>query len=175
MIAMRPKFDTFDPFVGDTSGVCSAFAVAPKAERHVVTRAQMRKQSVVLEDHADTTILRCDVDLGLRIVNNNSVDVDPTCRERLQSGDRTKDRCLARPVRPDQAENLARGDAELDIEPKRWEVHSNVCIERRSIGVAVGGHALAISRWRRLMRTMSDTATSSKLSMIAASGFVSNA
>ena len=140
----------------------------PQTERNVVDRAQVREQSVVLEDHADVTSLGLLEHISARVVNDSSLDDDPTTVDGLETGDRPQHRGLSRSVGADDSDDLACVPLQRHIDGEGREADDHVGIDER-------GHARTTKRWRSDTRIVSETATSKRLKTVAAGGFVSNA
>ena len=78
-----------------------------EAERHVVVDAQVRVQGVALEHHGDVPVP------GLEVVDRAAVDPDRPPGHLLQAGDHPQRRRLAAARRPDQHQQLAVADLQL--------------------------------------------------------------
>ena len=80
----------------------------PQAEGHVLENRHVRVERVVLKNHRDIAILR------RHVVDELIADVDFARGRLLQPGDHAQGRALAAPRRPDQHDELAIGDVEID-------------------------------------------------------------
>ena len=95
-----------------------AFGGRPVEERagDVLERRQVRKQPVVLRDVADGTLARRPVDAVRRVEPDVVVERDATTAWPQQPGDRAQQRRLAAARRADDADDLARGEREVEVE-----------------------------------------------------------
>jgi hypothetical protein len=83
-------------------------ALLLEREAHVLGDAQLRIQRVVLEDHGDVAVARAHVgDVAV-------ADADRAGIERLEAGEHAQRRRLARARRPDEHEQLAVADVEVE-------------------------------------------------------------
>ncbi len=80
----------------------------PEAEGHVVEYVQVGEEGVVLEDRVDATSMR----RGVRDIG--AVEQDLSLRGLLEARNQAERRCLAASGRPEQREELAGRDLELD-------------------------------------------------------------
>jgi hypothetical protein len=140
-------------------------AAAPRPERDIVQRAQVRKEQVVLEHHADRPALgrdRCTVG---RLVEYTIGQADVSGREWQEAGQGPQGRGLAGPVRAEERHDLAGGHADRQVEPEGPAVDNQVGVEKI--------HEIHLSR--RLTRIVTDTTRSRRLRTTAASRSVSSA
>ena len=135
-------------------------AVAARAEGDVVQRGQVREEQVLLEDHADRAAL------GGDRVQRPVVQVDVAGRQGGEPGQGAQRGGLARAVGAEQGDDLARGDGEVDVQAEAGAFDDEVGAQ---------GHGLFTHRSRRLARMITETASRTRLSTIAASGSVSRA
>ncbi|CAM5437813.1 hypothetical protein SFUMM280S_09567 [Streptomyces fumanus] len=155
-------------------------AAAARAERHVVQRAEVREEQVVLEDHADRA------GLGGRTVQCGAVQAQVPAGEGLQAGQGAQGRGLAGTVGAEQGHHLTGGRGQGDVQPEAAAVDHQTGVETGLVGAAgvragtvgaarvragaVGGHEAVIQRSRSPARTAMETASSTRLRAIAAAG-----
>ena len=113
--------DAFEPRPGAAAGVLPPNSSGPQTERHVLQRAEMREQRLVLEHETDRATIGRRPRATHRVVEHASVDRDPSAVERQQPGERAQQRRLAGAVRPDQHDRLAGLGIEPDVEGERAE------------------------------------------------------
>ena len=126
----------------------------------------MREQQVVLEDDADRSLLHRHADRVGRLVQHDAVERDAPSVDGQQSGEGTQHGRLARTVRPQQGDDLAWCDAEIDIQVEA----SHPCLELR-----LKAHDVPSQRSRSPTRTASETRSKTRLSRMADCGLDSNA
>ena len=97
--------------VGDAEALEQLGDTLLAAESHIPLDAQVREEGVLLEDEPDATLVRRTADV--LVEPDLVVERDPTAGP-SQPGDRTQDRALARPRRPDERN----GALELEREPQ---------------------------------------------------------
>jgi hypothetical protein len=96
--------------VGDASLALGALHPRyPEGECDVVAHAEVRVKGVVLEDHRDVAVCFA------AIVDHLAADAHRARRDRLQAGDHAQDCRLPAPRRPDEHEQLAVGDPQIDV------------------------------------------------------------
>src|SRR5262249_14559926 len=135
-----------------------------QAEGYVFHSAQVGEQQIVLEDDGDRTALGRQPNTAGDVFEDLAVELDPSGIQRLKTCQRAQQRRLAGAVGTEQAHNLSLGDHEL-----------NVKLETAEHQLDVGPQAQRASqRSRSAASTVIETATSTRLSMIAASGRVSS-
>ena len=111
----RSPADARAPEARSTRASCSAFGDAADAERigDVVADGQMRKERQRLEHHAEIALMRVEPrDVG-------AVDQDAAGGRLLQPGDHPKQRRLPAAGRPEQADEGAVRDGEIDVLDRR--------------------------------------------------------
>ena len=81
----------------------------PQAELDVVLRVHVREEAVRLEDHSHVTVVRRDVGEVLALHD------DLTRRGALEAGHDAKGRRLSAPGRPEQGEELAGLERDVDL------------------------------------------------------------
>src|SRR5205823_11391437 len=80
-----------------------------EAEREVVVDRHVRVERIRLEHHGDVARARGDV------VDDAVADQDPSFRDRLEPGEHAQGGRLAAPGRPDEHEELAVGDLDVEV------------------------------------------------------------
>ena len=88
-----------------------------EAEGHVRGDGEVRKEGVVLEDHADATALGLDEAAGAGHLDR--VQQDATGRRAIDAGDQPQERGLPGPGRAEQAEDFALRHLEGDVAQRR--------------------------------------------------------
>ena len=83
------------------------------AEAHVAEHVEVGKERVLLEEVADPTVLRSDVDPPLGVEQHGAVERHETAHGVKQAGDHAKHSRLAGAGGPDQRERLARLDGQV--------------------------------------------------------------
>ena len=93
-----------------TAAADLGLGVAPvaQAEGHVLEHRHVGVERVVLEDHRDVAVL------GLELVDQALADPDLAAGDLLEAGDHAQGRALAAARGPDQHDELAIGDREVD-------------------------------------------------------------
>ena len=91
----------------------AATLLARQAVAHVPGHGHVREQCPVLEDHADATLLRTNVQAGR--ADLRSTDADRPVVEPFEAGDRSQERRLAAPARTQQCHDLAGRDVDRDL------------------------------------------------------------
>ena len=76
----------------------------------------MRKQQVVLEDHPDRSLLDWHPYRLRRLVEDKPVERDPPGLDRHQTGECAQYRRLARAIRSQKGDDLARRNAKVDVQ-----------------------------------------------------------
>ena len=88
---------------------CAALGAAhPQAESEVLAHRHVRIERVVLEHHRDVALAR------RHVVHDLAVDDDLAAGHRFEAGDHSQDRALAAARGPDQDDELAVVDLEVD-------------------------------------------------------------
>src|SRR5208282_4457728 len=85
----------------------------PEREADVLLDRHVRKERIVLEDHADVAAI------GWRMDDRLRVDVDLAARGELEAGDHHERRRLARAARPQERDELARLHREAQVADRR--------------------------------------------------------
>jgi len=80
-----------------------------ESERHVFVHGHVRIQRVVLENHRDVAVFRCDV------VDESVADVEFAFGDLFQSGDHAQSRRLAAAGRPDEYDELLVRDIKIEF------------------------------------------------------------
>ena len=126
----------------------------------------MREQQVVLEDDPDRSLLHRHTDRLRRLVQHDAVERDAPGIDGQQPGEGAQHRGLARTVRPQQGDDLARCDAEIDVQVEA----SHPCLELR-----LKAHDAPSQRSRSPTRTPRETRSKTRLSTMADCGLDSKA
>ena len=79
----------------------------------------MRKEEMILEHDADRSSFGRDERVGAGIVEDGAIDDDVAAVDRDESGESAQQRRLARPVRAENRQHLARLDTDLHVELER--------------------------------------------------------
>ena len=145
------------PFERGTVCLGTAQSLAPQPEGHIVHCGQMRKEQIVLEHQADPAPFH------RYAVQVHAVQAYLTGR-RDQTGEYPQDRRLPRTVRTEQRDHLAAGHLELRVQPEAVALQADA-----------GHEAHPSHRSRNVTRIATETASSTRLSTIAASGSDSRA
>src|SRR5574341_97873 len=88
------------------TGIAIGLARFAQSEAYVLRRRQVWKQSVVLEDHADTAIFRRDPCPAGPIDDDSIIDDDSSFIGALETGDQSKQSRLPGPGRSYKRNNL---------------------------------------------------------------------
>ena len=134
-------------------------ALGPQAERHVLHRAQVREQQVILEHQANRPVLRRDLDVLGGVFQDRAVQHDPAPGQRQQAHQGPQRGRFAGAVRAEQGKHLTRGDGErgVQVEPGQPQL---------DVGVEHGAQPPPETRRLKIMTTRLTT-TSTRLSAIA--------
>src|SRR5581483_6200274 len=157
--------EALEPLARGAIGRGPRDAARAEAERDVRHRAQVREEEQVLECDRDRALLGGHEDARGRIVERHAVDPKRAGVERDQAGERVHDRRLAGAVRAEERDQLAARDRELDVEIELAATHPEPCLD---------AHSASKKRRRSATRTPSDTASSTTLKRIPASGRLSS-
>ena len=122
----------------------------------------MREQEVVLEHHADRSLLGRHVDAGARIVVHGAVELDAPLGQRAQPGERAQQRRLAGTVRPDDCHRLPGADGQVRVEREAVELDGDLGGQR---------HRVVSQRSRSAINTTNEMMSRTSESTIAESGF----
>ena len=85
----------------------------PQREQHVLQHRHVREQRIGLEDQPDVALLR------RRVGHVAAADEDAARRRPVEAGDQRQQRRLARAARPQDGDELALGDRQVDIVGRR--------------------------------------------------------
>ena len=130
-----------------------------QAKGHVLRDRQVRKQQVILEDHADRSPLGRHPDAGRRLFQHVTVQRDPPAGERQKPGQRSHQRGFARAIGAQDGDDIPRRDTQLDIQVEGTH---------RRLDLGVECHGVPSQRSRSAIRTARETESSSRLSTMAA-------
>lgn len=166
------------PLRGLRAGLGLGRALAAGAEGDVVQGGKVREEQIVLEDHADRT------GLGRRTVQRGPVEAQMTAGERGEPGQRAQRGGLPGTVGPEQRDDVTGRGGQRHVESEGTALHDETGVEAvAAYGVGDGagggavdvGHDAVIQRSRSPASTAIDTASSTRLSAIAAAGSLCNA
>lgn len=166
------------PLRGLRAGLGLGRALAAGAEGDVVQGGKVREEEIVLEDHADRA------GLGRRTVQRGAVEAQMTAGERGEPGQRAQRGGLSGTVGPEQRDDVTGRGGQRHVEPEGTALHDETGVEAvAAYGVGHGagggavdvGHDAVIQRSRSPASTAIDTASSTRLSAIAAAGSLCNA
>ena len=165
-IGRRAEADAVQPRSGPGGCGCPPHPARPESECHVLQDRQVREEQVVLEDYPDRPLLHGHADRVRRFIQHDAVQRDAPGIDGQQPGKGAQHRGLARTVRPQQGDDLAWCDAEIDIQVEA----SHPCLELR-----LKAHDVPSQRSRSPTRTASETRSKTRLSRMADCGLDSNA
>ena len=137
-----------------------------QAEGNVLEHGEVRKQQVVLEDHRDGPSLGRNEDPRRRFVQHGPVEDDAPSVERQESRQAAEQRRLPRAIGPEHRDHFARFNRQVDIELEGVDAEAHPSLE---------AHDDPSQRSRSPISTASETANSTRLNTIAASGLLSSA
>ena len=131
--------------------LCIAFRGRPVEERagDVLERRQVRKEPVVLRDVADGTLASRPVDAVRRVEPDVVVERDATTAWPQQPGDRAQQRRLAAARRADDADDLARGEREVEVERRPVVAERDAQCHRPTCRPLIASPASASARTAR--------------------------
>jgi hypothetical protein len=86
----------------------------PQREHHVVQDGHVRPYRIRLEDDADRPAMRPDVHPATRVGHHLATDLDHTVVGAFEAGDEPQRGGLAAPARPEQGDQLALRDLQVD-------------------------------------------------------------
>src|SRR6266705_344818 len=118
---------------------------------------------MVLVHLARTPALGRDVHAPARVVEHGAIEDDATLHL-VQAGERAQQRCLARAVRSQHRDGLAGGGVQRHVQSEGVALYAHHRFER---------HSAPSQRSRMPTRIATETTRRMRLSVIAASGFVS--
>ena len=154
-----------EPRARDPARLRARPPVTAQAERDVVESRHVRKEQLVLEHDGDGPLLRRHGDALRRILEHHAVQGESPLLDRDEPRQRVQQRGLAAAVRPQDGRRLAGGDRELDVELEGAPVEAGARLE---------AHGASSQRPRMMTRMVSDTARSTRLSAMPASGRLSS-
>src|SRR5438270_705583 len=137
-----------------------------QAEGNVLDDGEVWKQQVVLEDHRDRSPLRRHENTGRRFVQHDTIEGHAPGIEGQEAGQPSEQRRLAGAVGTEHGKEFSRLDRQIDIELEAADANAHPRLE---------AHDDPSQRSRRPISTASETASSTRLNTIAASGLVSSA
>src|SRR2546429_5157031 len=126
----------------------------------------MRKQEIVLEHEANRTLLGWHPDPLRRILQHGAIQGDASAAQRKKTGQGSQQRGLPCPVWAQHRDQLSSRQAELHVELKIVHAGQDPRLER---------HDAPSQRSRSPISTASETASSTRLRTMAASGLLSSA
>ncbi len=139
-------------------------ALRAQTEGDVLDRAQVGKEDVILEHEAGSPALCGYVDAKRAVVQDLAVE-NHSAFHLVQARQRSQQGGLARPVGTKHRDRLVRSRGQLDVEREAIPGDSYRGLERHTPS----------HRSRRPTRIATETTSRIRLSVIAASGFVSSA
>ena len=111
-VAVARQTDRRQPVVG--AALALRTAQRPQAEHDVPAHRQVREQRVLLEHETHVALLG--VGAARSVLDEPATDSDLAAIGGVEPGDDAQQRRLATPARPDEREQLAVGDVEIDID-----------------------------------------------------------
>jgi hypothetical protein len=169
--------DPVEPVGGLPAGGMPVHAVAARAERDVVQRAQVWKEQVVLEQHADRAAFGRGPDVAAGAVDVAAGQRDVPGGQWLQAGEGAQRGGLAGAVGAEQPDDFSGVDAQSEVEVEGVAVDDQMRVDHR-VRVEVRpdvGHGLVIHLSRSAARMVTETVSRIRLRTIAASRSVSSA
>src|ERR1700682_3668291 len=138
------------------------YATRAQTKGDVLEHGQVGKQQVILEDHRDWSPLGRNENAVRRFLQHDPVEGNAACVERQESCQAAEQRRLARAVGPEHGDHFAGLDLQVDIEFEGADAQAHPRLE---------AHDDPSQRSRSPISTASETASSTRLNTIAASGF----
>ncbi len=163
--------EPLDPVLSGLASSRSTRSPGAWREGDIVAYGQVREEAVVLEHDPDRTVLRRHPGVRLGVVEDHVTELDRPGGQRLQPGDDAQEGRLARSVRAQDAEDLARRHAGVERQSERPPLNPTPNSER--------GHHWVLpdrSHWSRSeASTMTETRSRTRERAMAASGSLSMA
>ena len=138
-----------------------------RAEADVLADRHVRKQQVVLKQHSDASVLGWKKDRSRRLVDGGRIDADVAVVDGTQTSDSGEQRALAGAVRPEESHRLSRFAGEFRVDRDGADGGGDLRGQTHDL--------LPRKRPRREIRTVSDTASSTRLNASASSLLTSSA
>ena len=126
----------------------------------------MRKQQVLLEDETDRPSLGRHADPSRWVFQYDPVQHDAPGPQGQETGERSQEGGLARPVRTQHGDQFSGGNPQLHVDLKGSNAGADSRLER---------HDAPSQRSRSPISTASETPSRTRLRTMAASGLLSNA
>ncbi len=102
------QVESFEPLVRPLTGLTLRCPACAHPVGDVLDDAEVVEQHVVLEDESGRTVLRFDQYVASRVVDDHPVDLDTSTIERHQTCEAAQHGALARTVRSQERDDLAR-------------------------------------------------------------------
>ncbi len=148
-VGLLGEGEPLEPFTCPAAGAGLVLASGAEPEGDVVERAEPGEEQVVLEHDADGAFGGGDEHVGGGVVEHGAVELDAAVVERLEAGDDAQRGGLAGAVGPEQRDDLAVADVEVDVEPEVAELDLDGRVEhvrRTATGRGAGGARLGTRR-----------------------------